>query len=74
MAHGPLVSFATLHITHADIKFCDSPGMLTSKTVLQVYSSTSIVECGFIDSGLIGVSILFQIKLYSAQCVWKILN
>ena len=35
-------SFATVHVTDADVTFCDSPGMLTVKAAKQVHNSTWI--------------------------------
>ena len=36
--HG--FTFATLHVSDSDVRFCDVPGMRIKKTTKQVYNST----------------------------------
>ena len=43
-------TFATMHVTDADIAFCDGPGMLAVKTAKQVYNSMwiTLLKYGFV--------------------------
>ena len=43
-------TFATVHVTDADVTFWDGPGMLTVKAAKQVYNSTwiALLKHGFV--------------------------